>query len=414
MAFVSGVLSNGISVGIDPNPHSHGVSVRLVIRNGSRHDGVSGSTHFLEHCMSQARTASGNVADDLERLCVSSGFYTSKERVLIEADCVAEDFQDVLQLISTAVLDPAFDDESFEREQSRILHEELESRTNFPLLAPLQKRLYGSHLFANTILGLRSDIEAMTPGALRDHHRANVVGERIGIVVSGPVDPAQVMVQLEALLRNLPRGTAAPATTQPICNSVHLSHHKVQDTQELSFYVQDTEAAPDDRMACIAFTELLKKELDRQLCARALNYSGSYAAYVPYSDFGFYEICITAPPANAPDISRLISSTLDDPERWLTSANLDGLKRRWKLQDAFQVSDPRQRVRLMATEYELTGKIIDWHTIDAGYADLSLEHVREAAHRFDIDNAARLSIGPVAQANSAAPETQLSQQFDLV
>jgi hypothetical protein len=106
--------------------------------------------------------------------------------------------------------------------------------------------------------------------------------------------------------------------------------------------------------------------LDRQLCARALNYSGSYAAYVPYSDFGFYEICITAPPANAPDISRLISSTLDDPERWLTSANLDGLKRRWKLQDAFQVSDPRQRVRLMATEYELTGKIIDWHTIDAG------------------------------------------------
>ena len=77
-------------------------------------------------------------------------------------------------------------------------------------------------------------------------------------------------------------------------------------------------------------------------------------------------------------------------------------------------SDPRQRVRLMATEYELTGKIIDWHTIDAGYADLSLEQVREAAHRFDIDNAARLSIGPVAQANSAAPETQLSQQFDLV
>jgi predicted Zn-dependent peptidase len=195
---------------------------------------------------------------------------------------------------------------------------------------------------------------------------------------------------------------------------VNLTHYKVQDTQELSFFVQDKDAAPEDRMACIAFTELFKKELDRQLYARALNYSGSYAAYVPYSDFGFYEVCITAPPSSAPDISSLVAETLADQDSWLTSAALDGLKRRWKLQDAFQISDPRQRVRLMATEYELTGNIIDWRTLDSCYADLSLEQVGAAGRRFDIDNAASLSIGRAAQTPSAAAETHLTRQFDLV
>ena len=189
MTFTTTSLPNGISLGIDHNPHSGGVSVRIVIRAGARNDTIPGSAHFLEHCIAHSTAPSGrSVVDTLDEMCLYSNFWTGKERILCLADTSPEHLQEVLSLLGHALLNPAYDPESLERERGRILHEEHERRAATPAYGILDRHVWGDHPVANTPLGLRASITAMKPADLEAFRQSHVVGSNIGIIISGPLN----------------------------------------------------------------------------------------------------------------------------------------------------------------------------------------------------------------------------------
>jgi predicted Zn-dependent peptidase len=60
----------------------------------------------------------------------------------------------------------------------------------------------------------------------------------------------------------------------------------------------------------------------------------------------------------------------------------------------FNNNDPRQRVLLMTTEFELTGNMAHWKELDDRYDHVTIESVRDALRQLDLSNPALLSVGP--------------------
>ena len=396
MAFTSTSQPNGISVGIDQNPHSNGVSVRIVIRAAARHDTVPGCAHFLEHCIAHSAGPSGrSVTETLDEKCLYSNFWTGKERILCLADTSPEHLPDVLGLLSRALLNPAYDAPTLERERTRILHEEEERRAATPAYAILGRHIWGDHPFANTILGSRSSIKTMQPADLEAFRQNHITGSNMGIIISGPLDPAQTLTLIEGAFAPIPKGRPHVAQSPPaFLPAPRLSIQKSQDMQTLNVCLEQVNPAPEQRTSSVALSVLLQNELNTRLSRSALNYGGAYADYLPYSDLAYCEIGLSVSPENASAGLALISDTLHDAQAWLTPQALETLKKQWRMASDFNNSDPRQRVRLMTTEYELTGNIVHWKELDDRYDRVTIETVREALRHLDLANPALLSVGP--------------------
>jgi zinc protease len=396
MTFTSTSLPNGICVGIDQNPHSNGVSVRILIRAAARHDTVPGCAHFLEHCIAHSAAPSGrSVTDVLDEICLYSNFWTGKERILCLADTSREHLPDVLDLLARALLNPAYDAATLERERARILHEEEERRATTPAYGILERRIFGNHPFANTVLGSRSSIKAMQPADLEAFHQNHITGSNMGIIVSGPLDPAQTLSLIECAFAPIPKGRPSVAQSLPaFLPAPRQSIQKSQDMQTLNVYLEQVSPAPEQRTSSVALSALLQNELNTRLSRSALNYSGACADYLPYSDLAYCEIGLSVSPENANAGLSLISDTLHDARSWLTPEALETLKKQWRMSSDFNNNDPRQRVRLMTAEYELSGNMVPWRELDDRYDRVTIETVRDALHRLDLANAAFLSVGP--------------------
>jgi len=396
MTFTTTSLPNGIALGIDHNPHSGGVSVRIVIRASTRHNTVPGCAHFLEHCIAHSAEPSGHsVCDTLDEICLYANFRTGKENIQCLADTSAEHLPDLLGLLAHALLNPAYDPETLERERGRILHEEEERRASNPAYGLLDRQVFGDHPIADTNLGSRASIKAIQPADLEAFRQSHVVGSNIGIIISGPLDPAQALPLIESAFSAIPKGETRPLQAPPAFQrDPRVSFHKNQDMQRLTVCLEAIDAAPDQRTSFVALSNLLQTELDKRLNRSALNYGGASADYCPYSDHAFCEIDLCVTPDNARAGLALISDTLRDDRAWLTPQALEALKRQWRMSSDFNNSDPRQRVRLMTAEYELTGNMVSWQELDDRYDRVTIESVRDALRQLDLSNPALLSVGP--------------------
>ncbi len=408
MTFTSAFLPNGMAIGIDQNPHCNGVSVRVVIRSAARHDTVPGCAHFLEHCIAHSAAPSGgSVIDALEQLCLFSNFWTGKERILCLADTSPDHLSAVLSLFAHALLNPAYDAATLARERARILHEEDERRAATPAYGCLDRNIWGDHPFANTPLGLRSGIKALQAEDLEAFRHNHVVGSNMGIIISGPLCPEQTRRLIEAEFGLVPKGGSRPVQSPPSFRpDARLSIQKGQEMQSLTVTLQHINPVPEERASYVALAALLRVELDKRLSSTALNYAGAYTDYVSYSDLAHCEIGITVSPENAKAGLALVSATLRDDAAWLTPHALETLKKQWRLASDFNNNDPRQRVSLITTEYELTGNLVPWQELDARYDRVTIDDLREALHHLDLANPALLSVGPASPpwiANTPTP-----------
>lgn len=396
MTFTTTSLPNGISLGIDQNSHSGGVSVRIVIRAAARDDTIPGSAHFLEHCIAHSAAPSGrSVTDTLDEMCLYSNFWTGKERILCLADTSPEHLREVLGLLGHALLNPAYDHETLERERGRILHEEHERRAATPAYGILDRHVWGDHPVANTPLGLRASITAMKPADLEAFRQSHLVGSNIGIIISGPLDPNQTLTLIERSFGAIPKGEKLPVQTPPsFLRNPRISIHKSQDMQAITVCLEHIDPAPEKRTSFVALSLLLQNEIDRRLSRSALNYGGASANYFPYSDHAYCEIGLSMSPENARKGLSLIAETLRDDSAWLTPQALETLKRQWRMASDFNNNDPRQRVLLMTTEFELTGNMVHWKELDDRYDHVTIESVRGALRQLDLSNPALLSVGP--------------------
>ena len=196
-------LANGVRVVAIRLPHLQSVNVSVFVRTGSSHESrrLNGISHFVEHMAfkgTEARSCQ-QINLDAERLGADVNAHTDKDHTAYHMRGLAADAPRFIAMLGDIVLNSSFPEAELERERQVILHELVEDEED--VLATADKlfdRLsFGSHPFAQPVIGSRLTIQRITRDELLGYVGQQYAGANIVVGVAGNVDVDAVVAAAE-------------------------------------------------------------------------------------------------------------------------------------------------------------------------------------------------------------------------
>ncbi len=212
---------NGARVYFVAAPELPMVDMRVVFDAGSARDGGKPGLAALTNGLLDdgAKTADGELnADQIAERFADLGaqFGTGVDRdmasISLRSLTKPELLQPALQTTAALLTQPAFPQNGFEREQSRVLTNlqaqeqspgEIAGKTFF-------KAVYGEHPYATQALGNPDSIKQLTRDDLITHHNRYYVARNAVVAIVGAVTRKEAEAIAETLVGKLPEGEAAP------------------------------------------------------------------------------------------------------------------------------------------------------------------------------------------------------------
>lgn len=233
-------LANGLRVATMPLPQVGSVAVGLWVGVGGRYEPAPwcGISHFIEHLVfkgTKTRSASA-IARQVEGKGGYLDAFTQEELTCFHARVAAEQLSATLDLLADLFSNPRFDPADIARERQVIAEEIAMYRDQPGHLAEdlLMEGLWTRHPLGRSLTGAEATLARMDRTALRRFHSAHYTPCRTVLALSGAVEHAPVMAQLERLFGALPPGRArAPASVDARTprTPVLLRKHPSEQTQ---------------------------------------------------------------------------------------------------------------------------------------------------------------------------------------
>lgn len=225
---VSLQLDNGVWVLLLPTPKPsagyRGVaSVQLWIAAGAAAERARehGCAHLLEHMVFKpfvdAKGRTRDLAGVIEALGGDVNAFTSHDETVFHATLPADAVVEAMDVMVTSVIGREFDRVSLAREQQVVL-EEIRQYADDPAARSVQwmmSDLYGEHGYARPVLGEEHEVRSLTLASLRSWQRRHYRGERVLLVVAGPISIKQIEREAKRLLGGLPAGARSRRIARP-------------------------------------------------------------------------------------------------------------------------------------------------------------------------------------------------------
>jgi predicted Zn-dependent peptidase len=202
-------LANGMRIVTHRMPHVETASLGVFVGVGARAetDSEHGVAHFLEHMAFKGtltRSAT-QLAEEIESSGGALNAVTSSEATNYVARVLKEDVSLGIELIADILLNPAFDEEEFDKEREVIL-QEIAAAQDSPDdivfdLALLEA--YPHHPLGRSILGTERTVERIDPPHLKRFRLENYATTRMILAAAGAVDHDTIHKQAEALFSTL-------------------------------------------------------------------------------------------------------------------------------------------------------------------------------------------------------------------
>jgi zinc protease len=225
---ISRRLANGVWVlalpTAKPAPGYRGVaSVQLWIAAGAAGERARehGCAHLLEHMVFKPfvdpHGRSRDLAGVIEALGGDVNAFTSHDETVFHATVPADVVYEVLEVMVHAAVGREFEREALAREQEVVI-EEIRQYADDPSARSVQLMmgdLYGEHAYARPVLGEEHEVRSLSQATLRTWQRRAYCGERVALVVAGPLSITQLERHAEALLGGLPCGARSRRLARP-------------------------------------------------------------------------------------------------------------------------------------------------------------------------------------------------------
>ncbi|MDR0226165.1 MAG: insulinase family protein [Burkholderiaceae bacterium] len=204
-------LKNGMQLIVQPDRRAPTAVHMVWVRVGSvdEVDGTSGVAHALEHMMFKGskKVAPGEFSRRVAALGGRENAFTSRDYTGYYQQIPAGRLEDVMRLESDRFAHNQWPDAEFTKE-IEVIKEERRMRTEDQPRAVLMEQLFAATFMASPyhrpVIGWMSDLDAMTPGDVRDFHRRWYVPGNAAVVVAGDVDVARVRAWAEKYYGSIP------------------------------------------------------------------------------------------------------------------------------------------------------------------------------------------------------------------
>jgi len=219
------VLSNGLRVVTEEDPHFHSVAVGVWLNVGSRDEAreENGLTHFLEHMAFKGtpRLSALDIAREIDQLGGSCNAFTSKENTCFHGKVLAENLSRVVDLLSDLVLHPGYQEQDLEKERQVILEEICAQEDNPEDMAQVQfaRGFWGDSPFGRPILGEEDQISRVTREQLLTY-RADIYRPETTIVAAaGRINHHELLDLIASRFQDFHNGSPhrarGPVATHP-------------------------------------------------------------------------------------------------------------------------------------------------------------------------------------------------------
>lgn len=295
-------LANGMTLIVQPDRRAPTAVQMVWVRVGSMDevDGTSGVAHALEHMMFKGTKdiKPGEFSRRVAQLGGQENAFTTRDYTGYYQQIPVGSLEQVMKLESDRFANNQWPDDEFKRE-IEVVKEERRLRTDDQPRALLGEQqnaaVFVASPYHRPVVGWMSDLDAMTPGDVRDFHKRWYVPANAVLVVAGDVDVAQVRALAEKYYGRIP-SHAAPTRKpriEPVQRGIRRLEFKAPAEQayvSLAFRVPqlvNIDDANSDAWALVVLSAVLDgyagARLDRALTQgpdRVADSAGAYSGFV--------------------------------------------------------------------------------------------------------------------------------------
>ena len=372
------VLSNGLTVAVDPVPAAESVAlgVYAMVVSRSEPEHLNGLSHVVEHMVFKGAGSrdTRQIAEAIEDVGGIINAWTARDQTVFYGRTLAKDAPLLAELVADFLRVPHLNDEHLEREKTVILSE-LGEATDSP------DDLVHDHLFeaafdgqplGRSVLGREETLAAITAEDCRAWLRDELVPSRLILSASGKVEPAQVVKLAERLFGDMENWPGRPITRAEFTGGVRNDRREFEQAHWC--LALPGFAASDPRLPALSiFVQAIGGGMSSRLFQelredRGLAYSVS-AWQQAYADTGLVTMSCAADRNRAVESMHLARAVLADAVETLTDVEVQRARAQLEAGLLMSLEGAQGRADHMARSIEVFGRILT--------RDELLGHVRE-------------------------------------
>jgi len=396
------VLSNGLTVAIDPLSGAESVAVGLYASVGSRSEPerLAGLAHLVEHMVFKGAGGRDTraLAEVIEDVGGSLNAWTARDQTVFHGRALARDLPLVAGLIADLVRSPHFEVEHLEREKQVILSE-LGEATDAPddlVHDHLFEAAFDRQALGRPVLGSQRTIVGVTQQDCRDWLGREFVPSRLVLAASGKVDAAQLLSLAERLF-----GEMAPADPPPVAPAQFTGgvRNDPRNFEQAHWCLAFAGLPASDPLlpALGLFVQALGGGTSSRLFQELREEHGlAYSIYAwnqAFADTGLVGIACAAERRQAARSVELARDLLATTADGLTQAELDRARAQVEASLLMSLETAQGRADQMARSIEVFGRIVPLDELLGQIRGVTVEEAREVGCALLDGPAAIASVG---------------------
>src|SRR5215213_5670133 len=220
---ISHVLPNGLEVIILEDHSIPLVTIELAVKNGSYTEppDLNGLSHLYEHMFFKQNRAIANAEEYLRaigQMGIAYNGTTREEVVDYYFTTTSPNLRTAMQFMKDATRYPLFDEREFVREKQVVIGEMDRNESNpfYYLSQEMNNRLFNKYTSRKNPLGNRQTVSGSTTDMMRLIQQRYYVPNNSALVLTGDVNPTEVMKMAQEFYGDWPRREKDPFVEFPL------------------------------------------------------------------------------------------------------------------------------------------------------------------------------------------------------
>jgi predicted Zn-dependent peptidase len=378
-------LANGARVLTLRRPQLESASVSVFVRVGSAHESAAqnGICHVVEHMVFKgtAQRDCRRINLDAERLGAEVNAHTDKDHTAFHMRGLGPDAPAFVRMLAELVAEPSFPAAEFERERQVLLHEIVEDEDD-PMATAYKlfdRACFGTHGFAQPVIGTRRNIERFTREELLQHVHTRYGAVNVVVGAAGAIDPEQIARAAEQAFCGLASGTPNPPSAPAYRGGVRTRALAGSSQTQLVLGFPLPPLAADDasgELAAVLFGEGMSSPLlDELRERRGLVYHAACSADV-YDGCGQFVVEAATSPEQLGDCLEGVGRLLACQAEGIDPVDLERARKQVAVRQAQAAERPARQLEDAALELMTLGRVRTRAERAARIADLGAEALR--------------------------------------
>jgi len=402
MSALHHVLSNGLTVAVDPLPGAESAAIGLYAMVGARSEPehLCGLAHLVEHMVFKGagKRDTRAMAEAIEDVGGMVNAWTARDQTVFYGRTLAKDAQLLCEILTDMIRAPHMADEHLTREKDVILSElgEVVDAPDDLVHDHLFEAAFDGQPLGRSVLGTAETLRAITRDDCLAWIRDELVPSRLILSASGKVDPDDLLKCAERLLGDMESWPGRPIARAEFTGGVRNDRREFEQAHWC--LGMPGMAAADPRLPALSvFVQALGGGMSSRLFQelreeRGLAYSVG-AWQQAYADTGVVALSCAADRNRAVESMHLAREVVADAIETLSEAEVQRARAQLEAGLLMSLETPQGRADQMARSIEVFGRILTLEELLGQLRAVDAEAARAAAGASVDGRAAIASVG---------------------